>query len=123
MHDLHLVSLLSKYHTVKTLAVKSVANKDCRKFGRKNFHELKSICIVNVMEIVNIGKNLVKCCNSPNLPKFFPHQCFLLYGSDQFLLHFYIYHFKSILACMFTFYGICKHGRGIIISYSKSNCD
>ena len=31
-------------------------NKDCRKFGRKNFGELKSICIGNVMEIVKIGK-------------------------------------------------------------------
>ena len=31
-------------------------NKDFRKFGGKNFGELKSICIGNVMEIVKIGK-------------------------------------------------------------------
>ena len=37
----------------------------------KHFGELKSICIGNVMEIVKIGgKNLMNCCNSPNLPKF-----------------------------------------------------
>ena len=41
------------YRTVKTLA-----NKDCRKLGGKNFGDLKSICIRNVMEIVKIGKKL-----------------------------------------------------------------
>ena len=53
--DLLWTSCTDLYHTVKTLA-----NKDCRKFGRKNFDELKSICIGNVMEIVKIGKNLAK---------------------------------------------------------------
>ena len=42
-----------EYHTVKTSA-----NKDCRKFGRKNFSELKSIFNGNVMEIVKIDENL-----------------------------------------------------------------
>ena len=28
----------------------------------------------------NWQKNLAKCCNLPNLPKFFPCRCFLLYG-------------------------------------------
>ena len=32
-------------------------NNDCRKFGGKNFGELKSICIGNVMEIMKIGEN------------------------------------------------------------------
>ena len=32
-------------------------NNDCRKFGGKNFDELKSICIGNVMEIMKIGEN------------------------------------------------------------------
>ena len=35
---------------------KTLVNKDCRKFGGKNFGKLKSICIGNVMEIVKIGK-------------------------------------------------------------------
>ena len=35
-----------------------MANKDCRKFGGKNFGELKSISIENVIEIVKIGKKL-----------------------------------------------------------------
>ena len=26
-----------------------------------------------------LAKNLANCCNSPNLPKFYYHQCFLLY--------------------------------------------
>ena len=43
------------YRTVKTLA-----NKDCRKFGGKIFGELKSICIGNVIEIVKICKKLGK---------------------------------------------------------------
>ena len=51
--DLLWTSCTDLYHTVKTLA-----NKDCRKFGGKNFDELKSICIGNVMEIVKIGKKL-----------------------------------------------------------------
>ena len=38
------------------MAVKSLANKDCRKFCGKIFGELKSICIGNVMEIVKIAK-------------------------------------------------------------------
>ena len=37
-----------------------MANEDCRKFGGKNFGELKSICIGNVMEIVKISKKLGK---------------------------------------------------------------
>ena len=37
---------------------KSLANKDCRKFGGKTFGALKFICIGNVMEIVKIGKKL-----------------------------------------------------------------
>ena len=45
----------------KTLAVKKVwPNKDCRKFGGKNFGKLKSICIWNVMEIIKIGDKLGK---------------------------------------------------------------
>ena len=43
----------------------------------KKFGEVKSICIGNVMEIVNSGKNLAKCCNSPN---------FLLCGKANALL-------------------------------------
>ena len=35
-----------------------MANKDCRKFGRENIGELKSICMRNVMEIVKFGKKL-----------------------------------------------------------------
>ena len=33
-----------------------LANNDCRKFGGKNFGNLKSICVGNVMEIVKIGE-------------------------------------------------------------------
>ena len=51
---------------------KSLANKDCRKFGK-----LKSIYIGNVIEIVKNGKNLANYCNSP---QFIYHQCFVLYG-------------------------------------------
>ena len=54
---------------LKTLVPKSLANKDCGKFIGKNFGELKSICIGNVLEIVRTGKKLV--CKSQNLPKFF----------------------------------------------------
>ena len=35
---------------------KSLAYRDSRKFGGKNFGELKSICIGNVKEIVKIGE-------------------------------------------------------------------
>ena len=63
-----------------------MANKDCKKFGKK-IDELNSISIGNVME-TEIGKKfLVNCCNSPNSPKFFYHQCFLLYGiKDQIIV-------------------------------------
>ena len=45
------------YQTVKKFgSKKNLANKDCRKFGRKSFGKLKSICIGNVMEIVKIDK-------------------------------------------------------------------
>ena len=65
-------------YSKKTLAVKSLVNEGCRKFGGKNLRELKSICIGNVMELVKIGKkNLANCCNSP---KFLYRQCFLLYS-------------------------------------------
>ena len=40
---------LIHYRIVKTLAVKSLANKNYRKFGGKSFGELKSIYIGNVM--------------------------------------------------------------------------
>ena len=39
---------------------KSLPNKDCRKFGRKNYGEFKFICIGDVMEIVKIGKKTWK---------------------------------------------------------------
>ena len=55
----------------------------------KKFGELKSICIGNVIEIVKIGKNLVNCCNSPNSPKFFYCQSFLLYGSTLITITLY----------------------------------
>ena len=42
--------------TVKALAVRSIANRDCRKFGRKNIGKLKPICMGNVMKIVKISK-------------------------------------------------------------------
>ena len=48
-------------------------NKDCRKFGRKNFGELKFICIGNFMEIVKTGKKLGENSNDvilPNSPRF-----------------------------------------------------
>ena len=47
---------LSSPYSKKTLTMKSMANKDGRKFGRKHFGELKSICIRNVMEIVKFVK-------------------------------------------------------------------
>ena len=37
---------------------KNLVNKDYRKFGRKNFGQLKSICKGNVMEIIKIGEKL-----------------------------------------------------------------
>ena len=46
------------YHIVKNFGGKSLANKGCRKFGRENFGELKSICMRNVMEILKIGKKI-----------------------------------------------------------------
>ena len=45
-----------EYRIVITLAVKSLTNKDCRKFHRKIFGKLKCICIENVTEIVKIDK-------------------------------------------------------------------
>ena len=46
-------------------------NKDCRKFGRKNFGKLKSICIGNDMEIVKIGKKLGNLLQFAKFTKFF----------------------------------------------------
>ena len=48
-----------------------MANQNCRKFGRKNFGELKSDYIGNAMEMVKLAKNLANCYN---LPKFFSVQ-------------------------------------------------
>ena len=73
-------NLIIWYCIVKTLAVKSLVNKDCRKFGGKNFGKLKYICIGDVMDRVKIGKNLENCCNSPNSPKLL-QSIFLLYGT------------------------------------------
>ena len=44
VHDFRSQGLVC--HTVKSLAVKTLVNKDCRKFGEKNFGELKSMCII-----------------------------------------------------------------------------
>ena len=47
------------YLIVKNFGGKNcLVNKDCRKFDRKSFGELKSICTGNVVEIVKIGKKL-----------------------------------------------------------------
>ena len=35
-------------------------NKDCRKLGGKNFGELKSICIGNVIEIVTESLEIIR---------------------------------------------------------------
>ena len=42
----------------------------------KNFDELNSISIENVMETENWQKILVNYCNSPNSPKFFTTNVF-----------------------------------------------
>ena len=47
-------------YRVKPLVVKSLVNKDRKKFGRKIFCELKSIFTRNVVEIVKIGKKIGK---------------------------------------------------------------
>ena len=41
---------------VYTVPLKTLVNKDCKQFGRKNFGKFKSIFIGNVMEVVKIGK-------------------------------------------------------------------
>ena len=53
---------------------KTLENKDCRKFSKVHLHRE---CYGNCE---NWQKNLAKCCNLPNSPKFFHRQCFLLYG-------------------------------------------
>ena len=77
------------YRTVKTLAVKNFGEKDCRKLGGKNFGELKSICIRNVMEIVKIGENTWQ--NAVN------QQCF--FTANVFYCR--VYYFKY---CLYIFF-------------------
>ena len=48
-------------------------------------HSLRS-CVCLILQNRKIGeKKLANCCDSPNLPKFFPLQSFLLYGKHWFL--------------------------------------
>ena len=54
-------------------------NKDCRKFGGKNFGKLKSIYIGNVMEIVTIGKKTWYITVIPQIGQNFFTANFLLY--------------------------------------------
>ena len=57
-----------------------MGNKDCRKFGRKNFGELKSISIGNVMEIVKIGDKTWQNAVILQIHQSFSLPMFLLYG-------------------------------------------
>ena len=53
------IDCVDVYRIVKNFGGESsLVNKDCRKFGGKNFSKLKSICIGNVMEIVKTGEKI-----------------------------------------------------------------